>query len=89
MKSELNKPGKINLEMGNWGKLSSNLWIRISDENFQKLEQIQKDYRLNNIEEVRNLLVNENAIDCLAIKSKENANQMYDRVCQSKSPANN
>lgn len=75
--------------MGNWGKLSSNLWIRISDENFQKLEQIQKDYRLNNIEEVRNLLVNENAIDCLAIKSKENANQMYDRVCQSKSPANN
>jgi hypothetical protein len=75
--------------MEKWEKLYSNLWIRIPDDNFHKLVQIQKDYQLKSVEEVLDLLVNENTINSLAAKSKEYSDQMHDRICHSKSPANN
>ncbi len=59
--------------MSNWEKLYSNLWIRISDDNFGKLLQIQKDYQLKSIEEVLELLVNSNTINRLAKESDDYA----------------
>lgn len=57
--------------MSKWEKLYSNLWIRISDENFDKLLQIQKDYQLNNVEDVLAILVNTHTINTLAKESNE------------------
>lgn len=56
-------------------KLYSNLWLRISGDNFVKLQQIQKDYQLNNVEEVLELLVNTHTINCLAKECSEYANK--------------
>jgi hypothetical protein len=55
--------------MNKWGKLYSNLWVRIADDNFDKLLQIQKDYQLNSVEEVLELLVNTHTINSLAQES--------------------
>ena len=57
--------------MNKWGKLYSNLWLRISDDNFDKLLQIQKDYQLNSVEEVLDILVNTHTINSLAKESNE------------------
>jgi len=57
--------------MGKWGKLYSNLWIKIADSDFDKLKQIQKDYQLKSVEEVLELLVNTHTINCLAEESRE------------------
>lgn len=57
--------------MCNWKKLYSNLWIRISDDNFGKLLQIQKDFELKNVEDVLELLVNSNTINRLAKESDD------------------
>jgi hypothetical protein len=59
--------------MSNWEKLYSNLWIRISDDNFGKLLQIQKDFELKSVEEVLELLVNSNSINRLAKESDDYA----------------
>jgi len=59
--------------MNKWGKLYSNLWVRIDDDNFGKLLQIQNDYHLNSVEEVLELLVNTRSIDCLAEEAKKDA----------------
>lgn len=61
--------------MNKWGKLYSNLWLRIADDNFDKLLQIQKDYQLNSVEEVLDMLVNTHTIDCLAKESNEYATE--------------
>lgn len=61
--------------MNKWGKLYSNLWIRISDDNFDKLQQIQKDYQLKSVEDVLDLLVNTHTINCLAKESEEYASE--------------
>jgi len=53
------------------GKLYSNLWIRVADEDFDKLLQIQQDYGLQSVEEVLELLVNAQTIDRLAKESNE------------------
>jgi len=55
--------------MNKWGKLYSNLWVRIADDNFDKLLQIQKDYQLNSVEEVLEILVNTHTINSLAKES--------------------
>jgi hypothetical protein len=52
-------------------KLYSNLWIRISDDNFGTLLQIQKDYQLKSVEDVLELLVNTHTINTLAKESNE------------------
>ena len=52
-------------------KLYSNLWIRISDDNFGTLLQIQKDYQLKSVEDVLELLVNTHTIKTLAKESNE------------------
>jgi len=57
------------------GKLYSNLWLRVADDNFDKLLQIQKDYGLQSVEEVLELLVNSNTIDRLAKESNEYASE--------------
>lgn len=57
-------------------KLYSNLWIRISDENFDKLLQIQKDYHLKSVEDVLELLVNTHTINSLAKESGEYASEI-------------
>jgi hypothetical protein len=59
--------------MNKLAKLYSNLWLRIADDNFDKLLQIQKDYKLNSVEEVLDLLVNTHTINCLAKESNEYA----------------
>jgi hypothetical protein len=59
--------------MDKWGKLYSNLWIRIADDNFEKLLQIQRDYELNSVEEVLELLVNAHTINSLFKESSEYA----------------
>ncbi len=61
--------------MSKWGKLYSNVWLRIADENFDKLLQIQKNYQMKNVEEVLELLVNTHTIDCLANESEEYVNE--------------
>ena len=61
--------------MNKWGKLHSNVWLRIADENFDKLLQIQKNYQLKSVEEVLELLVNKHTIDCLANESEEYLNE--------------
>lgn len=61
--------------MDKWGKLYSNLWIRIADDNFEKLLQIQRDYELNSVEEVLELLVNAHTINSLVKESSEFANE--------------
>jgi hypothetical protein len=57
--------------MSKWEKLYSNLWIRISDDNFDKLLQIQRDYQLKSVEEVLELLVNTHTINVLAKESND------------------
>lgn len=61
--------------MSKWEKLYSNLWIRISDDNFDKLLQIQKNYKLKSVEDVLELLVNSITINSLAKESKEFATE--------------
>lgn len=61
--------------MNKWGKLYSNLNLRIDDDNFDKLLQIQKDYQLKSVDEVLELLVNSHTINCLAIEANEYANE--------------
>jgi len=75
--------------MSQWGKLYSNLWIRIADDNFDKLLQIQKDYQLNSVEEVLELLVNTHTINCLSEESNEYAAKINVRLRDSKTPAKN
>ena len=65
--------------MSKWGKLYSNLWIRISDDNFEKLKQIQKDYELNSVEDVFELLVNTCTINKLAEDANEYAASRNDK----------
>ena len=65
--------------MNKWGKLYSNLWLRIDDDNFDKLIQIQNDYQLNSVEEVLELLVNNYTINCLAKESNEYVTKMKTR----------
>ena len=62
--------------MNKWGKLYSNIWLRIADDNFDKLLQIQKDYQLKSVEEVLELLVNTHTINRLAEESNEYASSM-------------
>jgi predicted CopG family antitoxin len=57
--------------MHKWEKLYSNLWIRVSDDNFEKLLQIQKDYQLKSVDDVLELLVNTKTISRLAKESSE------------------
>ncbi len=66
--------------MNKWGKLYSNLWIKIADDNFDKLLQIQKDYDLNSIEEVLELLVNTRTINSLAKESNEFAKRRNEKL---------
>jgi len=61
--------------MNKWGKLYSNLSLRIDDENFEKLLQIQKDYQLKSVDEVLELLINTHTINCLAKEASEYANE--------------
>lgn len=61
--------------MSKWGKLYSNIWLRIADEHFDKLLEIQKNYQLKSVEEVVELLVNAHTINCLAQESEEYANE--------------
>jgi hypothetical protein len=61
--------------MSKWERLYSNLWIRISDDNFDKLLQIQKDYQLKSVEDVLELLVNSHTINSLAAESNEYATE--------------
>ena len=61
--------------MSKWEKLYSNLWIRISDYNFDKLMQIQKNYQMKNVEDVLELLVNTHTINSLAKESNEYATE--------------
>jgi len=63
------------------GKLYSNMWIRVADDNFAKLLQIQKDYELKSIDEVLELLVNTRTIDLLAKKSKEHTSAKNSMIC--------
>jgi hypothetical protein len=81
----LNVSGQLPNRMFKLGKLYSNLWIRVSDENFEKLQQIQKNYELKSIEEVLELLVNTNTINSLEDKSNEFALSKTDtpRSCAS------
>jgi len=62
------------------GKLYSNLWIRVADDNFDKLLQVQKDYGLQSVEEVLELLVNTQTIDCLAKESAEFAEEKENKL---------
>ncbi|MFA5973419.1 MAG: hypothetical protein WC780_13800 [Lentimicrobiaceae bacterium] len=66
--------------MGKWGKLYSNLWIKIADSDFDKLKQIQKDYQLKSVEEVLELLVNTHTINCLAEESREYITKSNSRI---------
>jgi hypothetical protein len=75
--------------MNKWGKTYSNIWLRISDENFDKLLQIKEDYQLKSVEEVLELLVNTNSINSLVSKSKDYVLQINNRYRKTKVPANN
>lgn len=75
--------------MNKWGKLYSNLWLRIADDNFDKLLQIQKDYQLNTVEEVLELLVNTHTINCLAKEANEYATENKYRLGIKQKTANN
>lgn len=66
--------------MNKWGKLYSNLTLRIDDENFEKLLHIQQAYELNNVEEVLELLVNTHTINCLAEEANEYAREKHTRL---------
>lgn len=66
--------------MNKWGKLHSNLWIKIADDNFDKLLLIQKDYDLNTIEEVLELLVNTQTINRLAQESDDFAKRRNEKL---------
>ncbi len=66
--------------MNKWGKLHSNLWIKIAGDNFDKLLQIQKDYDLNSIEEVLELLVSNQTINSLAKESDEFAKRRKEKL---------
>ena len=68
------------IKMNKWGKLYSNLCLRIDDENFEKLLQIQKDYQLKSVDEVLELLVNTHTINCLAVESNEYANEKHTKL---------
>ena len=57
--------------MSKWEKLYSNLWIRVSDDNFNKLKQIQKNFQFKNVEDVLALLVNTHTIKNLAKESDD------------------
>ena len=70
-----NRVSKKNTKMSKWEKLYSNLWIRISDDNFDKLLQIQKNYQLKSVEDVLELLVNTHTIKSLAKESNEYATE--------------
>jgi hypothetical protein len=70
-------------------KLYSNLWLRIPDENFDKLLQIQKDYELNSVEEVMELLVNTHTISCLADEACEYASKKDAKLRFAKTGTNN
>jgi len=61
--------------MNKWGKLYSNLSLRIDDENFAKLLQIQNDYQFQSVDDVLELLVNAHTIDCLVKESGEYAKE--------------
>jgi len=61
--------------MSKWEKLYSNLWIRVSDDNFNKLKKIQKDFQLKNVEDVLALLVNTRTINILAKESDDFATE--------------
>ena len=69
--------------------LYSNLWIRITDENFDKLIQIRKDYELNSVEEVLELLVNTHTINCLADEAYEYASEKNVKIRFAKRVTNN
>jgi hypothetical protein len=62
------------------GKLYSNLWLRVKDEDFDKLLQIQQDYGLQSVEEVLELLVNTQTIDHLAKESNEYASEKDNKL---------
>jgi hypothetical protein len=57
-------------------KRSSNILITISDDDFDKLKQIQIDYQLKSIEEVLMILVNTNTIISLSERSNEYATKV-------------
>jgi hypothetical protein len=65
--------------MSKWGKLYSNLWIRISADNFEKLKEIQKDYELNSVDDVFELLVNTRTINTLADEANNYAASRNDK----------
>jgi hypothetical protein len=66
--------------MYKWGKLYSNLWLRVADDNFEKLQQIQKNYELKSVEEVLELLVNTETINALVNESQEFASTKTDKL---------
>jgi len=70
-------------------KLYSNLWLRIPDKNFDKLLQIQKDYELNSVEDVLELLVNTHTINCLAEEASEYASEKDAKLRFAKTGTNN
>jgi hypothetical protein len=76
------------LKMNKWGKIYSNVWLRISDENFEKLVQIREDYQLKSVEEVLELLVNTNTISNLATQSSEFVSQISDSYSKTKVSVN-
>jgi hypothetical protein len=57
-------------------ELHSNLWIKIADDDFDKLKQVQMDYQLKSIEEVLEHLVNTSTINCLCKESYEYATKV-------------
>jgi hypothetical protein len=75
--------------MGKWGKLYSNVWIKIDDDDFDKLKQIQMDYQLDSVEEVLELLVNSHSISRLCEQADEYANEIDSRLRLTVTPANN
>jgi hypothetical protein len=75
--------------MGKWGKLYSNVWIKIDDDDFDKLKQIQMDYQLDSVEEVLELLVNSHSINRLCEQADEYANEIDSRLRFTVTPANN
>jgi hypothetical protein len=66
--------------MSKWETLYSNLWIRISDDNFDKLLQIQKNYQLKSVEDVLELLVNTHTINSLTKESTEYATEKDKKI---------
>jgi len=66
--------------MSKWEKLYSNLWIRITYDNFNKLKQIQKDFQLKSVEDVLALLVNTHTINNLEKEADEFADEKKYKV---------